>query len=155
MHEAALLTRAMSRPLCCGVVVGVLGVDPSRLQLSAAPAYKAEPHAGADAAKLVRVGGLEPPISCARGTRFRQAKLYPDWRPVGVTIPSHRVDSAAASPNASRAVVCTGRLERPLDALSTRSLCRLEYVHVDQAGLREGFRRRLKRPLPLPLGSLV
>ena len=33
------------------LLVGALGYDPSRLQRSAAPVYKAEPHTSADAAK--------------------------------------------------------------------------------------------------------
>jgi hypothetical protein len=62
------------------MMVGVPGYDPGRLQPSAAPAYKAEPHASADAVatKMVRASGFEPPISCARGTRFCLAKLHPD-----------------------------------------------------------------------------
>jgi hypothetical protein len=54
---------------------------------------------------LVRAGGFEPPVSCIRGTRFSRTKLCPeDWRPVAVTIRSHRMDSAAATPAASRAL---------------------------------------------------
>jgi hypothetical protein len=62
------------------MMVGVPGYDPGRLQPSAAPAYKAEPHASADAVvtKMVRASGFEPLISCVRGTRFCRAKLHPD-----------------------------------------------------------------------------
>jgi len=35
-------------------MVGALGYDPSRLQQSAAPVYKTEPHASADAVLLMR-----------------------------------------------------------------------------------------------------
>jgi hypothetical protein len=58
-------------------MVGVLGVDPSRLQLSAAPAYKAEPHAGADAGNgqggRLRSDGLALPKRA-----LYQAELHPE-----------------------------------------------------------------------------
>jgi hypothetical protein len=54
-------------------------------------------------------------------------------------------------------LVSVGRLERPLSALSTRSLCRLGYTDVvDQGGLEPPkLAQRIKSPPPLPLGSLV
>ena len=40
-------------PVVC-LLVGAPGVEPGRLQLSAAPVYKTEPHASADAVQRMR-----------------------------------------------------------------------------------------------------
>ena len=55
--------------------VGAPGFDPGRLQQSAAPVYKTEPHASADAV-LVGVAGFEPATSSFR-TMAGQVGLEP------------------------------------------------------------------------------
>src|SRR5262249_15717082 len=91
-------------------MVGALGYDPSRLQQSAAPVYKTEPHASADAVllmKLARCMGIKP-ISTAR-----QAVCL--VRCLGAQL------------------VRLAGLEPALHGLSNRSLYRLGYRRVGDA----------------------
>jgi len=66
-------------PVVC-LLVGAPGFDPGRLQQSAAPVYKTEPHASADA--------VIPGCATLR-----------KWRAVRDSNPSRSIDSRAASPH--------------------------------------------------------
>ena len=82
-------------------VIGAPGFDPGRLQQSAAPVYKTEPHASADAA----VNWSEWLDLNQRPLRSEQRassrlRYTPRWRAVRDSNPSRSIDSRAASPDA-------------------------------------------------------
>jgi hypothetical protein len=112
------------------MIIGVPGYDPGRLQPSAAPAYKAEPHASADAVVMVRAAGFEPAISSVRGRQERP----------GFPTPCLKMATRSG-----------------YDPLSTHGQC---VSHTSSfTGLELGARGptrtdtgRLLEPLPLPLG---
>jgi hypothetical protein len=98
--------------------------------------YKAQPHASADAvfaAACIGQGGVIRICDLMRPRqRFRRAKLHPDGAPCGER--SRLTGSTDRPPhlmrNGATQLVCTGRLERPPNAVSGQRLCRLGYVHV-------------------------
>jgi hypothetical protein len=76
-------------PVVC-LLVGASGVEPGRLQQSAAPVYKTEPHASADAVqrmrarhfnraqKMVGVAGFEPATSSFRTKSASRLRYTPE-----------------------------------------------------------------------------
>ena len=95
------------------VSVGAPGFDPGRLQQSAAPVYKTEPHASADAVQRIRAIFLliarrewsewldlnQRPLRSERRALPGCATLR-KWRAVRDSNPSRPIDSRAASPDA-------------------------------------------------------
>src|SRR6266446_7514165 len=61
----------------CLLMVGAPGFEPGRLQQSAAPVYKTEPHASADAV-LVGVAGFEPATSSFRTKSASRLRYTPE-----------------------------------------------------------------------------
>src|SRR5205085_7700068 len=59
------------------LLVGAPGFEPGRLQQSAAPAYKTEPHTSADAV-LVGVAGFEPATSSFRTKSASRLRYTPE-----------------------------------------------------------------------------
>ena len=98
-------------PVVC-LLVGAPGFDPGRLQQSAAPVYKTEPHASADAVRRVRAIFLIARREWSEWVDLNQRPLRSErralpgcatlrvWRAVRESNPSRSIDSRAASPDA-------------------------------------------------------
>src|SRR5438876_3113177 len=116
---------------------------------------------------MVRAVGFEPTASCFQGRSSGRAELHP----VEKLALRREIESLSPDRQSGRLTRCVtelerklvrlGRLERPLNALSTHSLCRLGYRRLegcrdnchgegmeDQAGFEPAMslRCRLKRP---------
>ena len=105
-------------------MVGVHGYDPCRLQRSAAPVYKTEPHPVLTP-KLVCVAGFDPAASCSRSRRSSRLSytqilaICTGLEPVSPHGQCGSLTRCFADPELVRLV----RLERTLHGFSNRSLC--------------------------------
>ena len=96
--------------------------------------------------KLVGAAGFEPAISCSRSRRFGRLSYTPGiWRSVGKSNPSHCVDSAAASPEASRSLKHSkqwnsGRESNSLMAVLQTAAFPLRHRYTDGASDWRGWR---------------